>query len=85
MVKKSHPLPRTRRCELLAFPRSTSYYWPKSVSDADLALMKRIDPIHLAKPFLGSRRIVDALARISHETIEKGCYSWHNTCAIKKL
>jgi putative transposase len=32
------------------------------VSDADLALMKRIDPIHLAKPFLGSRRIVDALA-----------------------
>lgn len=32
------------------------------MSDADLALMKRIDPIHLAKPFLGSRRIVDALA-----------------------
>jgi len=62
MVKKSHPLPRTRRCELLAFPRSTSYYRPKSVSDADLALMKRIDRIHLAKPFLGSRRIVDALA-----------------------
>ena len=62
MVTESHPLPRTQRCELLEFPRSTSYYQPQPVSDVDLALMKRIDRIHMAKPFLGSRRIVDALA-----------------------
>ncbi len=62
MVTESHQLPRTRRCELLGVPLSTSYYQPKPVSDDDLALMKRIDRIHMAQPFLGSRRIVDALA-----------------------
>ena len=62
MVTENHQLPRTRRCELLGVPRSTSYYQPKPVSDDDLALMKQIDRIHMAQPFLGSRRIVDALA-----------------------
>ncbi len=61
MIKEPHPLPRTLRCDLLGFPRSTSYYQPKPVSDADQALMKQIDRIHTDKPFLGSRRIVDAL------------------------
>jgi putative transposase len=61
MVKENHPLPRTRRCELVDVPRSTSYYQPKPVSGDDLALMKRIDRIHMAQPFRGSRRIVDAL------------------------
>ncbi len=62
MVKETHPLPRTQRCELLAFPRSTSYYQPKPVSGDDLALMQLIDRIHTDQPFRGSRRIVDALA-----------------------
>ncbi len=62
MVKMEHSLPRTRRCELLDIPRSTSYYQPKPVSNDDLALMKRMDQIHTAQPFRGSRRIVDALA-----------------------
>ena len=39
-----------------------SYYQPKPVSGDDLALMKQIDRIHMAQPFRGSRRIVDALA-----------------------
>ena len=66
MVKENHPLPRTQRCDLLDFPRSTSYYQPKPLSDDDLALMNRIDQIHMAKPFLGSRRIVDTLADQGH-------------------
>jgi len=61
MINENHPLPRTQRCQLLNFPQSTSYYQPKPVSNDDLALMKRIDRIHMAKPFLGSRRIVDVL------------------------
>ncbi len=61
MIQKSHSLPKTRRCELLKFPRSSSYYQPKPVSEADQALMKLIDQIHTARPFLGARRIVDAL------------------------
>ena len=62
MVKINHPLPRTRRCELLDVARSTSYYRPAPVSADDLGLMTRIDRIHMAQPFRGSRRIVDALA-----------------------
>ena len=62
MVKEKHTLPRTQRCKLLSIPRSTSYYRPKPVSGDDLALMQRIDRIHMAQPFRGSRRIVDALA-----------------------
>ncbi len=59
MIQTVHPLPKTRRCELLKFPRSSSYYQTKPVPEADQALMKLIDQIHTAKPFLGSRRIVD--------------------------
>jgi len=62
MVKINHPLPRTRRCELLDVARSTSYYRPAPVSVDDMALMTRIDRIHTSQPFRGSRRIVDALA-----------------------
>ena len=66
MVQTNHRLPKTRRCELLSIPRSSSYYQPKPLPEADLALMKRIDQIHMNKPFLGSRRIVDALAEQGH-------------------
>ena len=62
MIQKTQKLTKTRRCELLSIARSSSYYQPKPVSEADLALMKLIDRIHMDKPFLGSRRIVDALA-----------------------
>ncbi len=46
----------------MAFPRSTSYKQPKQESGDDLKLMQFIDRIHTDQPFLGSRRIVDALA-----------------------
>ena len=71
MVQQEHALPRTRRCELLSIPRSSSYYQPKPVPEADLSLMKLIDRIHIDKPFLGSRRIVDALADQGHKTDRK--------------
>jgi putative transposase len=61
MIQAKHTLPRTRQCQLLSIHRSSIYYQPKPISDADHALMKQIDRIHMAKPFLGSRRIVDAL------------------------
>jgi putative transposase len=52
-----------KQCELLKVNRSSIYYRPKAVSEADLALARRIDEIHLERPFLGSRRIRDRLAR----------------------
>jgi putative transposase len=39
------------------------YYLPKPVSAADLALMRRIDELHLKHPFMGARMLRDQLAR----------------------
>ena len=62
-VEPHHPtLPVTRQCELLAVARSTVYYPRRpAVSEDDLVLMRRLDEVHLQHPFLGSRRLRDAL------------------------
>ena len=52
-----------RQCELLGLCRSSLYYHPKPVSDADLKLMRRIDELHLKHPFLGARRLARMLER----------------------
>jgi putative transposase len=39
------------------------YYQPQPTSDADLALMRRIDELHLEHPFAGSRMLRDLLNR----------------------
>ena len=61
MIDKDHRLPVTRQCELLNLNRSTVYYQGAGVSDEDLALMRRIDEMHLQRPFYGSRRLRDWL------------------------
>ena len=52
-----------RQCELLDMCRSSLYYQPKPISPADLALMRRIDELHLEHPFLGARRLARLLQR----------------------
>ena len=61
MIDRSEPLPVTRQCQLLNLNRSTVYYQPSPVSEEDLVLMRRIDEMHLERPFYGSRRIRDWL------------------------
>ena len=39
------------------------YYLPKPVSATDLALMRRIDKLHLKHPFMGTRMLRDPLTR----------------------
>lgn len=60
-IHVDHALSRTRRCELLGVARSTAYYQPQAISDEELALMRQIDEMHLARPFYGSRRIAEEL------------------------
>jgi len=55
-----------RQCELLDLPRSTFYYRPKPVPEADLALMRLIDECHLQRPFFGSRRVRDWLEDLDY-------------------
>jgi len=61
MIDRTHSLPVTRQCQLLSLSRSSVYYQPAGVSDEDLRLMRRIDEMHLKRPFYGSRRIRDWL------------------------
>jgi putative transposase len=50
-----------RQCALLGLARSSFYYAPTEVSAEELALMRRIDALYTARPFLGSRGLVNAL------------------------
>ncbi len=61
MIDRDNRLPITRQCQLLQLNRSTVYYQRCPVSDEDLALMRRIDEMHLKRPFYGSRRLRDWL------------------------
>src|ERR1700722_15725725 len=56
-------LPVVGQCRLLKVARSTLYYRPAPVSADDLAVMRRIDELHLAWPFYGSRRMAAVLRR----------------------
>ena len=41
--------------------RGSIYYLPRPVSDGNLAIMRRIDELHLLYPFAGSRMLRDLL------------------------
>ena len=55
MIKPTHDLPVYRQAELLNISRANVYYLPRPMSATDLALMRRIDELHLNFPFAGSR------------------------------
>jgi putative transposase len=61
MIDRTHDLPLTRQAQVLKLSRSSVYYQPRPVSAADLAIMRRIDELHLNYPFAGSRMLRDLL------------------------
>ena len=61
MIDRSHELSLTRQAERLTLSRSSLYYEPRPVPEADLAIMRRIDELHLDYPFAGSRMLRDLL------------------------
>jgi len=61
MIDRSHDLPLTRQAQVLKLSRSSLYYRPHPVSAADLAVMRRIDELHLEHPTAGSRMLRDLL------------------------
>jgi putative transposase len=71
MIDPSNRLSVTRQCELLELNRSTLYYQTSGVSSEELALMRRIDQMHLERPFYGSRRIRDWLQDEGHDVNRK--------------
>ena len=63
MIDPEHVLPISKQAEELQISRSTVYYQPRPISDADLFLMRRIDELHLNYPFAGSRMLRDMLGQ----------------------
>ena len=61
MIDRSHDLPLARQAELLRLSRSSLYYEAQPVPEAELAIMRRIDALHLDYPFAGSRMLRDLL------------------------
>lgn len=61
MIEQEHALPIKRQAQLVGISRGSAYYRAKSVSDADLALMRSIDELHLELPFAGARMLRDLL------------------------
>ena len=62
MIDREHDLSITRQAKVLSVSRSSVYYLPRPVSEADLAIMRRIDRLHLEHPFAGARMLKGLLA-----------------------
>ena len=60
-INSTHSVAVSRQCQILSISRSSAYYRPQGSDEAELALMRRIDEIHLRLPFYGARRVRDAL------------------------
>jgi putative transposase len=52
--------------QLLQLARSTAYYQPRPVSDTALAIMRRIDELHLQYPFAGARMLRELLRQAGY-------------------
>lgn len=64
LVEKKHPALSVRKqCALLGISRSSLSYEPVAESPEDLLIKRLLDETYLIDPCLGSRRLVEVLAR----------------------
>src|SRR5246127_2339785 len=80
MIDREHELPITKQAEVLKIIRGSIYYLPRPVPPADLAIMRRLDRLHLEFPFAGSRMLRDLLAA-------EGCKigRWHVKTLMRRM
>lgn len=71
MINRNSDLSLVKQCQALDITRSGIYYKPKPVNEIDSMFMRLIDEIHLDKPFLGIRRIRDALHNLGYKVNRK--------------
>ena len=60
-VDRAHELPISRQCRALDISRSSAYRKAAGASAEDIDLMRKLDELHLKRPFKGSRRLRDDL------------------------
>ena len=63
MITPIHDLPIARQAKIVGVSRGAVYYKVRPVPPEDLAIMRRIDELHLERPFAGSRMLRDMLNR----------------------
>ncbi len=71
LVDASVPPSMRRQCELLGVNRSSLYYEPVEPDAEQLALMRRMDELHLQHPAFGSRMLTQTLKREGQEINRK--------------
>ena len=67
MIDRNDKLSISRQAKLLGISRGSVYYLPQGVNEAELALMRQIDELHLEHPFMGARQLVRQLRRLGFE------------------
>ena len=80
MIDRTHRLSVGRQARALGISRGSVYYLVRPTSDADLALMRRIDELHLEHPFAGSRMLRDMLRAEGREVGRR-----HVSTLMKKM
>jgi len=85
MIDGGHDLPIMRQAQLLELSRSAVYYRPQPSSAADLALMRRIDELHLEHPFAGARMLRDLLRQEGYTVGRKHVARLMRTMGIEAL
>lgn len=66
MIDRTNQLSVSRQAQVLGISRGSVYYQPRQASDEDLALMRKIDELHLEHPFMGARMLRDQLIRMGY-------------------
>ncbi len=76
MIDRKHALPISQQARLVGVARSSVYYRPQPVNEADQLLMRRIDELHMEFPFAGARMLARLLRRGNR-------YSRHRSCQAR--
>jgi len=71
MVEPTPSLSMRKQCEILRVNRSSLYYEPVPTDPEELSLMRRIDELHLRRPFYGSRSIARELSKVGDRISRK--------------
>ena len=85
MIDANHELSIGRQAQLLDLSRSSIYYRPQPTSAADLAIMRRIDELHLEHPFAGARMLRDLLRQDGFDIGRKHVATLMRTMGIEAL